>query len=1127
MRITIVSLKKHWFDGERYYTYGGFGDYVRELSNHFSGADLIVPVYRGDPPEGSYVMSSDKIRIKPVATYENELGLLLKFPLIFLQIAFRIRGSEVVNIRLPDMVGVAGWIWCRLYGIPNFVSVTSDMRQFLKNKYSTRTRGLVKKGLKAWIKLYLFWENLIVSKEISFLQGRTLKERYKDVGKSFLWISSSLRKEDILGEPKFITDSKELNLLCVSRITRAKGLSFLIKSLHELRDRGVEARLTLVGKAERDILDELFTNAKKSGIEKYVEYKGLIPHGRELYACYDKADIFVLPSLWEGTPKVLLEAMARGIPIVASDVGGVSNVVVNGENGIIVPPGDPEEITSSVIELYQDKALRRRMSDKNREKARRYVLSDQVGNMMTILKDNGLMPEQGMSENAIKVMMWVSHAVGGVNAGINGTEYRAGEIAKQWDRQDIMLHIFYYGKGRLNGLFEELDKKGKIIYLPYVHSGRLNYVKALRSSLKKTRPDVLHVQGPVLFDFIASVIAPFYGVKALITRTSNISEYNVSRVRKTVFRLMDKIIYRRAERLMQISEHGRRQWAKELNIPVEDIKLVRNGVYLKDLDLVPPPGRTNDKDLTFGCISQLKWEKGFEYLFEAMAALKDGGIKPHLLIAGDGPERASIESRVEELGIHDQVKFLGFRDDIPGFLGKVQCIVLSSLREGAPVSLMQAASAGRPVIATDVGAVKEIVRNNETGILVKPGSSQQLAEEMKSICLDSKKITSMGKNAKEHSIDFDIETMISGYINEYIDLTKAGNNKKVYVVNTHGIGDVLMSLPMLMKLRELHPESKFSFLVKSEATGSLLKHVFSDSSIFAVKDIFEGGIRGLGRYYIGLLKERFDILIVCPGVSSKKALIVSLFCRAKVKVGEDSGIWSFPYNRVLRNNGSKKHKVLRQWDILELLDSEKFDSPQRIRLPLFPEDHDFAGSEISKLCGNVKTVEKVGIAPGSGQVESHKRWPAKKYGQLIKELLDKYVDIFVFIFGDSNERSLVSEINDILTTDEKTRCIDLVGKYTIMQSAALLGQMDLVVANCNGLAHLASSVGTKVVGLYGPTDPGKTGIFADEKEIINLELECAPCYRRGYIRGCGNPICIQEIKVAYVADVCSKFLGER
>jgi glycosyltransferase involved in cell wall biosynthesis len=109
---------------------------------------------------------------------------------------------------------------------------------------------------------------------------------------------------------------------------------------------------------ERERLSGL---VRESGLSDSVKFHGYIPWGKELSRISSGSDLFVLPSHSEGVPKVLLEAMAAGLPVIATNVGGIPDIITNNENGILIPPGSPEAIADAVKLVMENSSLREKL----------------------------------------------------------------------------------------------------------------------------------------------------------------------------------------------------------------------------------------------------------------------------------------------------------------------------------------------------------------------------------------------------------------------------------------------------------------------------------------------------------------------------------------------------------------------------------------------------------------------------------------------------------------------------------------------------------------------------------------------------------------------------------------------
>ncbi len=131
--------------------------------------------------------------------------------------------------------------------------------------------------------------------------------------------------------------------------------------------------------------------------------------------------------------------------------------------------------------------------------------------------------------------------------------------------------------------------------------------------------------------------------------------------------------------------------------------------------------------LLIGAAGRLSAEKGFDLLIRAVHPLLQGGLDVDLVIVGEGDERPRLEALIAELGLADRVQLLGYRSDLPDWYEAMDVFALSSLREGLPNVLLEAMALETPVVATRIAGVPRLVRHEENGLLVEPGSVEALA----------------------------------------------------------------------------------------------------------------------------------------------------------------------------------------------------------------------------------------------------------------------------------------------------------------------------------------------------------------------------------------------------------------
>ena len=154
-------------------------------------------------------------------------------------------------------------------------------------------------------------------------------------------------------------------LLCVARVSYEKGLAFLIDAVAELRGRGHDFELHLAGDGpDRAFLEDLTRRRGLTDRVTFLGYRTEAEVRREL----EEADIFVLPSFVEGVPVSAMEAMAAGVPVIATNVGGTSELIQDGVSGILVRPSDTGSLCDAVLRLKDDPALLARIVENGRRK---------------------------------------------------------------------------------------------------------------------------------------------------------------------------------------------------------------------------------------------------------------------------------------------------------------------------------------------------------------------------------------------------------------------------------------------------------------------------------------------------------------------------------------------------------------------------------------------------------------------------------------------------------------------------------------------------------------------------------------------------------------------------------------
>ncbi len=201
--------------------------------------------------------------------------------------------------------------------------------------------------------------------------GRTIAERYRRVGADVLPMRVSVvPARSVAAAPRPPADpGRPLELLAVGRVDREKAPDVLLAAVARLAaSRGGGVRLRWAGTGP--LLEATARRAEDFGIAASVELLGFVRHGPELERLYLDADVFVHTALTEGIPQVLFEAQAAGLPIVATDVGSVAEVIRDGRNGLLVPPRDPRALADALERLDRGPALARTLASAGLEEIR-------------------------------------------------------------------------------------------------------------------------------------------------------------------------------------------------------------------------------------------------------------------------------------------------------------------------------------------------------------------------------------------------------------------------------------------------------------------------------------------------------------------------------------------------------------------------------------------------------------------------------------------------------------------------------------------------------------------------------------------------------------------------------------
>ena len=215
----------------------------------------------------------------------------------------------------------------------------------------------------------------------------------------------------------------------------------------------------------------------------------------------------------------------------------------------------------------------------------------------------------------------------------------------------------------------------------------------------------------------------------------------------------------------------------EAGIPRPRLAVVHSGIDLSRYEDRADPsefraelGITADAPL-IGCVGALAPQKGHEVLLQALASLGEERPAPHCVLVGQGELRDRILDEARAAGLGDRVHLTGFRDDIPRVTAACDLAVLPSISgEGSPAAVKEAMACGIPIIATDIGGVREILENGRQGLVVPAGDADAIANALRRLLRDPAERDAMGEAGRQRVREFSMERMIERTERIYAEL---------------------------------------------------------------------------------------------------------------------------------------------------------------------------------------------------------------------------------------------------------------------------------------------------------------------------------------------------------------------
>ncbi|MBI3321474.1 MAG: lipopolysaccharide heptosyltransferase II [Candidatus Omnitrophica bacterium] len=531
------------------------------------------------------------------------------------------------------------------------------------------------------------------------------------------------------------------------------------------------------------------------------------------------------------------------------------------------------------------------------------------------------------------------------------------------------------------------------------------------------------------------------------------------------------------------SEALGRYLVEQFRAPKDRIRVIPRGVDVDEFAF-HPPSPNHEGPWRIGLIGRLSPLKGQAVALRACARLRRHGVPVTLCLVGDRPDapaRRALDSLIAHERLQEAVEWLGIRHDIPAVIASMDLLIVpSTYPESFGRSVIEAQAVGRPVVASRVGALAELIEDGRSGLLVPPRDPQALAEAIGRFINDPalrQRCVEAGRQRVE--AEWTAARMVERTLAVYDECL---HRPRVLIWKLSALGDVILSTPSLRAIRRRFPRGHLTLVVGRSAYEVVARCPYlNDIQIFDPKRKDHGVVRHAA--FIRRLRQgRFDLSVDLQ--NSRKTHLMAWWAGIPVRIGYRRKLgWLLNRGvrlpRVVLAPIAHQHYLLKQAGIM----------PDGEALELWPSARDDERArQLLEPLARQGTTQLVGVHPGGSGRWKTKRWELKRWASVCDALTQR--GIRVVVTGGPEERPL----GEALSKLTKTRPLVVIGQTSLLELACLIRRCDAFLAHDSSSLHLAAVVGTPTVALFGPTDPKRHLPPTFTGTVIKKDVACSPCY---------------------------------
>jgi glycosyltransferase involved in cell wall biosynthesis len=295
-------------------------------------------------------------------------------------------------------------------------------------------------------------------------------------------------------------------------------------------------------------------------------------------------------------------------------------------------------------------------------------------------------------------------------------------------------------------------------------------------TIRRLAVDIVHTHSSKA-GFLGRLAARAAGIRHVIhTPHGHVFAGYFSPATTRLFTVLERLAAHWTDRIVTLSDEEARDHLRLGIGRPEQFVTVPSGVPLEVVRAATPAPLVSGGPVV-GTVARLVPVKGLQYLLEAAPGILRQVPEARFLLVGDGELRSPLEAQARSLGLTDRVTFAGFREDVPSVLAGMDVVVLPSLNEGMGRVLVMAMALGKPIVATRVGGVAELLGDGEAGVLVPARDAAALASAITALLRDPPRARALGEAGRRRAPRYGADTMIASLVKLYREVIAQGRPK--------------------------------------------------------------------------------------------------------------------------------------------------------------------------------------------------------------------------------------------------------------------------------------------------------------------------------------------------------------